>query len=71
VHFREGERLFKTPAHVLSLVGQIPVIDILERYVVFSPLRSVPEGQTPVAVGFVANPLRISVLVTLATYDRF
>src|SRR5208337_3452923 len=43
----------------------LPITDIAEKYVIFTPLSKVKPGEHPVVVVFVADPLQITGLVTL------
>jgi len=43
----------------------LPITDIAERYVIFTPISKVKPGEHPVVLIFVADPLQITGLVTL------
>ncbi len=64
--FLEGERLHKNIEKAKRFMTKdLPITDIAERYVIFTPLSKVRQGEQPVVVIFVANPLQITGLVTL------
>ncbi len=64
--FIQGERLHKnTEKAKRFMTVDLPVTDIAERYVIFTPLSRVKQGEQPVVVIFVADPLQITGLVTL------
>ena len=64
--FMQGERLHtNTEKAKRFMTVDLPITDIAERYVIFTPLARVKPGEHPVVVVFVANPLQISGLVTL------
>jgi len=64
--FMHGERLHKnTEKAKRFMTVDLPITDIAERYVIFTPLSKVKSGERPVVVIFVANPLQITGLVTL------
>jgi uncharacterized protein (DUF169 family) len=69
--FLEGERLHRTPAKAGKwMTEELPVTDIKERYVIFTPLDKVKEGETPVVVVFAADPLQLVGLITLVAAVR-
>ena len=47
------------------MTTDLPITDIAEKYVIFTPLSKVRPGECPVVVVFVAGPLQITGLVTL------
>ncbi|MGD1004975.1 MAG: DUF169 domain-containing protein [Methanoregulaceae archaeon] len=64
--FIKGERLHKNIEKAKKFMTQdLPITDISERYVIFTPLSKVEAHERPVVVIFVANPLQITGLVTL------
>ena len=64
--FLEGERLHKSAAKAKRwMTSELPITDIRERYVVFTPLDKVKEGEKPVVVIFAADPLQLTGLITL------
>jgi uncharacterized protein (DUF169 family) len=64
--FLRGERLHKnTDKAKRFMTADLPITDIAEKYVIFTPLSKVKPGEHPVVVVFVANPLQITGLVTL------
>jgi len=64
--FVHGERLHKnTEKAKRFMTTDLPITDIAEKYVIFTPLSQVKPGERPVVVVFVADPLRITGLVTL------
>ena len=64
--FLHGERLHKdTEKAKRFMTADLPITDIAEKYVIFTPLSMVKPGEHPVVVVFVANPLQITGLVTL------
>lgn len=69
--FIEGERLHRTPEKAKKwMTEELPITDIKERYVIFTPLDCVKEGETPVVVVFAADPLRLTGLITLVAAVR-
>ncbi len=64
--FLRGERLHRSPEKAKRFMTRdLPVTDIAERYVIFTPLSKVKADERPVVVVFVADPLQITGLVTL------
>jgi uncharacterized protein (DUF169 family) len=64
--FLEGERLHKSPAKAKKwMTSELPITDISERYVIFTPLDRVKEGEKPVVIVFAADPLQLTGLITL------
>ena len=64
--FIHGERLHKnTEKAKRFMTTDLPITDIAEKYVIFTPLSKVRPGECPVVVVFVADPLQITGLVTL------
>jgi uncharacterized protein (DUF169 family) len=64
--FMQGERLHKnTEKAKRFMTVDLPITDIAEKYVIFTPLSRVKPGERPVVVIFVADPLQITGLVTL------
>ena len=64
--FIHGERLHKnTEKAKRFMTVDLPITDIAEKYVIFTPLSKVKPGEHPVVVVFVADPLKITGLVTL------
>jgi hypothetical protein len=64
--FLEGERLHKSPAKAKKwMTRELPITDISERYVIFTPLDRVKEGEKPVVIVFAADPLQLTGLITL------
>lgn len=69
--FIEGERLHRTPAKAEKwMTEEIPLTDIKERCVIFTPLDTVKEGETLAAVIFAADPLQLVGLITLVAAVR-
>ncbi len=64
--FIHGERLHKDTGKAKRfMTADLPITDITEKYVIFTPLGKVMSGELPVVVVFVADPLQITGLVTL------
>ena len=64
--FLHGERLHtNTEKAKRFMTADLPITDIAEKYVIFTPLSKVKPGEHPVVVVFVADPLQITGLVTL------
>jgi Uncharacterised ArCR, COG2043. len=64
--FVRGERLHKSTEKAKKfMTADLPITDIAEKYVIFTPLSKVKPGERPVVVVFVADPLQITGLVTL------
>jgi uncharacterized protein (DUF169 family) len=64
--FLHGERLHKNTEKAKKfMTTDLPITDIAEKYVIFTPLSKVKTGEKPVVVVFVADPLQITGLVTL------
>jgi len=64
--FVHGERLHKdTEKAKRFMTTDLPITDITEQYVIFTPLNNVKPGERPVVVVFVADPLQVTGLVTL------
>jgi uncharacterized protein (DUF169 family) len=64
--FIHGERLHKdTEKAKRFMTADLPITDITEKYVIFTPLGKVMPGELPVVVVFVADPLQVTGLVTL------
>jgi len=64
--FMQGERLHKnTEKAKRFMTTDLPITDIAEKYVIFTPLSKVKTSERPIVVIFVANPLQITGLVTL------
>ncbi len=64
--FLHGERLHKdTEKAKRFMTADLPITDIAEKYVIFTPLGNVKPGEHPVVVVFLADPLQITGLVTL------
>jgi len=64
--FLHGERLHKdTEKAKRFMTADLPITDIAEKYVIFTPLGKVNPGEHPVVVVFLADPLQITGLVTL------
>ncbi len=69
--FIHGERLHKDVGKARRfMTEELPITDIRERYVIFTPLGKVGEDERPVVVVFVAEPLQIAGLVTLVSAIR-
>jgi uncharacterized protein (DUF169 family) len=69
--FLEGERLHKTAAKARKwMTEELPITDIRERYVIFTPLEKVKEGEKPVVIVFAADPLQLTGLITLVAAVR-
>jgi uncharacterized protein (DUF169 family) len=64
--FLQGERLHRdTEKAKRFMTVDLPITDIAEKYVIFTPLSKVKPGERPVVVVFLAEPLQITGLVTL------
>jgi uncharacterized protein (DUF169 family) len=64
--FLEGERLHRSPAKAKKwMTRELPITDISERYVIFTPLDMVKEDEKPVVIVFAADPLQLTGLITL------
>jgi uncharacterized protein (DUF169 family) len=69
--FIHGERLHRDVGKARRFMTEdLPITDIKERYVIFTPLSKVRPGESPVVIVFVANPLQITGLVTLVSAIR-
>jgi hypothetical protein len=69
--FIQGERLHKNIEKARRFMTEdLPITDIRERYMIFTPLGSVRPGEQPVVVIFMVNPLQITGLVTLVSAIR-
>jgi hypothetical protein len=69
--FLEGERLHTTAAKARKwMTEELPITDIRERYVIFTPLDKVKEGEKPIVVVFAADPLQLTGLITLVAAVR-
>jgi uncharacterized protein (DUF169 family) len=69
--FLEGERLHRTAAKARKwMTEELPITDIRERYVIFTPLEKVKEEEKPVVVVFAADPLQLAGLITLVAAVR-
>lgn len=69
--FIQGERLHKnTEKAQRFMTKDLPITDIAEKYVIFTPLSAVKPEEHPVVVIFIANPLQITGLVTLVSAVR-
>jgi len=64
-----GERYLKTPEAVKRFVEQLPMTDIPFEYVVFKPLKDVPDSETPEVVVFLTDLDQLAALVVLANYE--
>lgn len=65
--FIHGERLHRdTEKAKRFMTADLPITDIAEKYVIFTPLSKVTPGEKPVVVVFLADPLQLTGLVTLA-----
>lgn len=64
--FLKGERLHKNPEKAKRFMTQeLPVTDIKEKYVIYTPLSKIRPGEKPVVIVFIADPLQVTGLVTL------
>jgi len=64
--FLKGERLHKNAEKAKRfMTEELPITDIKEKYVIYTPLSKVRPEDKPVVVVFVADPLQITGLVTL------
>jgi len=64
--FAEGERLHRDPGKAKRwMTKDLPIADIKERYVIFTPLSKVKDDEKPVVIVFVADPLQLTGLITL------
>jgi uncharacterized protein (DUF169 family) len=64
--FLHGERLHKNTEKARRfMTADLPITDIAEKYVIFTPLSKVKPDEHPVVVVFLADPLQITGLVTL------
>ena len=64
--FIHGERLHKDTEKAKRFMTEaLPITDITEKYVIFTPLSKIPPGEKPVVVVFLADPLQVTGLVTL------
>lgn len=69
--FIRGERLHEnTEKAKRFMTDELPITDIAEKYVIFTPLSKVKTDEKPVVVIFVADPLQITGLVTLVSAIR-
>jgi uncharacterized protein (DUF169 family) len=67
---REGERYAATPELAAKFVENLPMRDVAEEYVVFTPLHSVSESDSVSMIVLFVNPDQLSALVVLANYGR-
>jgi len=64
--FIHGECFHKDPETAKRfMTADLPITDIADQYVIFTPLSKVKPGEHPVIVVFVADPLQVTELVTL------
>jgi uncharacterized protein (DUF169 family) len=64
--FLHGERLhINTDKAKRFMTADLPITNIAEKYVIFTPITKVKPGESPVVVVFIADPLQITGLVTL------
>jgi uncharacterized protein (DUF169 family) len=64
--FLHGERLHRnTDKAKRFMTADLPITNIAEKYVIFTPISKVKHCENPVVVVFVADPLQITGLVTL------
>jgi uncharacterized protein (DUF169 family) len=64
--FLHGERLHRnTDKAKRFMTADLPITNIAEKYVIFTPISKVKPGESPVVVVFIADPLQITGLVTL------
>lgn len=63
-----GEHYWKTPELAQAFIDQLPVTNVPEEFVVFSPLSKAP--CEPTVVSIYVNPDQLSALVVLASYAR-
>ena len=64
--FIHGERFHQDPETAKRfMTADLPITDIADQYVIFTPLSKVKPGEHPVIVVFVADPLQVTELVTL------
>jgi uncharacterized protein (DUF169 family) len=69
--FIHGERLHRSIEKAKRfMTEELPITDIKEKYVIFTPLSKVAPGDRPIIVIFVADPLQITGLVTLVSAIR-
>jgi len=69
--FLEGERYLKTPEIVKKFVENLPIMDVLSKYIIFKPLKEVnPHEEKPILIVFPVNPHQLSALIVLANYGR-
>lgn len=69
--FIGGGRLHRTPAKAKKwMTGELPMTDTGERSVIFTPLDTVREKETPAVVVFAADPLQLVGLITLVAAVR-
>ncbi len=64
-----GERYVKSPGIARKFADSLPFVDVPTKYIVFKPLQSLSEGETPRVIIFLANPDQLSALVILAHYS--
>lgn len=64
--FLEGERLRRNPETAKKwMTEELPITDIRDQYVIFTPPDDLKEGEKPVVVVFAAGPLQLTGLITL------
>jgi uncharacterized protein (DUF169 family) len=64
--FLYGERLHRnTDKTTQFITADLPITNIAEKYVIFTPISKAKHDESPVVVVFVADPLQIIGLVTL------
>ncbi len=69
-HFLHGEGYRKSPDLVEQAIANMPLMDVLSRYVLFTPLASATEQNPPQVVVMLADPDQVSALIVLANYGR-
>ena len=66
----EGEHYIKTPELAKKFVECLPMKNVKEEYVIFTPLELVKEFEKPESIIFFVNPDQLSALVVLANYGN-
>jgi uncharacterized protein (DUF169 family) len=66
----EGEHYIKTSELAKKFVECLPMRNVKEEYVIFTPLELVKEDEKPESIIFFVNPDQLSALVVLANYGN-
>ncbi|MCR2018360.1 DUF169 domain-containing protein [Blautia pseudococcoides] len=70
--FSQGVGFLKTPLHAKEYIKNLPIKDIGDKYIIFKPLSQVElEHEEPSIITFFLNQDQLSVMVTMANYERY